>query len=72
MLSETYFLKTGFARSGGFKFCYFPKGNLGSWIPFPAEAYSDEAVWQAVVPLPGDILGMIYTPEKSKDEAVDL
>ena len=71
MLSETYFLKTGFARSGGFKFYYFPKENRHGWIPFPEAAYSDEAVWQAVVPPPGGILGMIYTAPKSKDGAVD-
>ena len=68
MLPETCF-RPDFVRSGGFKFCYFTKENRHGWIPFPEAAYSDEAVWQAVVPQPGEAFGLIYTPEKSRDEA---
>lgn len=51
-----YDIRTGYNT---LNFCFFPNNNFGSWILFPSEAYINEAVWQAVVPPPGKILGVI-------------
>lgn len=47
-----------------FKFYMFPNDDLRTWVAFPSAAYTDKDVWQAVVPHPGKILGVILSKSK--------
>ncbi|KAF8056591.1 hypothetical protein FPV67DRAFT_1530592 [Lyophyllum atratum] len=42
-----------------FTFCFFPGNNLFTWVPIPKVAHTDDALWQQLVPQPGEILGVI-------------
>ncbi|KAG6847409.1 hypothetical protein H0H93_008287 [Arthromyces matolae] len=53
-------------------FCAFPYQNSLTWIPLPDEVRTDVALWQALLPPTGHLLGLIIKRNESGYDSTEM